>query len=316
MPSTALNLVTFEPLKLVEAWLSEYAYTGSPRTHRNYRDIACRIFVPFLERAGVHDVGAISADHLRAYLGEQAAWSYVRGGESHALSAWEIQKRWQVPFRFLGWCEENGYIDAHPMARLRRPKLPDAGRFAFTMGTRDSEVGRLRTVLAAKPGWIGARDRAIFAVALGTGARASELCAIELPDIDWKARRVLLHGKGAKDRRQPIGRNTFTALRDYLRVRPRVATNALWVNQRRVPFTYPAFAALMTHLGGYAGVADCHAHRLRHTYATAHYRQHKDLIALKNALGHTKVEVTLKYLRSLGVDMDDRYYNPPDEWLL
>ena len=57
------------------------------------------------------------------------------------------------------------------------------------------------------------------------------------------------------------------------------------------------------------------AHRFRHTFASEFYRRHKDLLALRNLLGHTKIEVTERYLRSLGVEYGTTEYMSPDDWL-
>lgn len=310
--ATHLQPVTFEPISLIDDWLGEYEYTGSALTLRNYRDIATRVLLPFLDRQGVKDVGDITPQHMRAYMAEQAAWRYVRGGETHSLSASEIQKRWQTAFRWLGWCVENGTIDVHPMAKLRRPKMPSTGKVAFD---RD-EVRRMMVVLNAKPGWLGARDRAIVTLLLATGARAAELLGITLSDVDWPRKRVLLHGKGKKDRWMPLGKAGAKSLRDWLRVRPRVPSSSLWVSQRLTPFTYASLSKMVEHLGEYAGVEGATPHRFRHTFATNHYLANKDLLAVRHALGHEHVEVTMRYLHALGVDMAsyDDHANPAD-WL-
>ncbi len=58
-------------------------------------------------------------------------------------------------------------------------------------------------------------------------------------------------------------------------------------------------------------------HRFRQTLATEHYRANRDLIALKAALGHSKVETTMTYLRGLGRDFAlDAEHPSPDEWLV
>ncbi|MFD3219199.1 tyrosine-type recombinase/integrase [Bacillus sp. BR_7a] len=36
-------------------------------------------------------------------------------------------------------------------------------------------------------------------------------------------------------------------------------------------------------------------HKLRHTYATNHYKENKDLVLLRDQLGHTSVEITSIY---------------------
>ena len=74
---------------------------------------------------------------------------------------------------------------------------------------------------------------------------------------------------------------------------------------------------MLTALGDQANVRNVTAHRFRHTFACEHYRCNRDLLALKGALGHAKIETTMQYLRGLGIDFAlEAKAPPPDEWLL
>lgn len=134
--------------------------------------------------------------------------------------------------------------------------------------------------------------------------------------LDWPHHRIKVLGKGSKWRYVPMGSKVSRALKDYLRQRPQIEADALWLTQRRTPLAYGTLNAMLRHLGDYAGVPDVTPHRFRHTYASEWYRHLRDIMALKNLLGHSKVEVTQRYLRSLGVDYGTGdEYSTPDSWL-
>jgi integrase/recombinase XerD len=96
-----------------------------------------------------------------------------------------------------------------------------------------------------------------------------------------------------------------------------VATDNVFVTQRKDPMEYSAAEVMVRYLGKYAGVEPCHLHRFRHTFATEFYLRNRDIIALKGMLGHTSVEMTMRYLASLGIDYHEAgNYASPDEWLV
>jgi integrase/recombinase XerD len=303
LPKT-LQPVGFEPRTVIASFIEEYEYGPSVKTVAFHRDNTEFNLLPFLLSAGVQDIADVTPEIMRGYMVKQ---------QEAGLAPWTISGRFYSALRLFNWCIEQGYIDLNPMARMKRPKTPERVKNAFTR----KEVQRMMKVLAAKPGWLGARDRAIVAVLLGTGARASELTSIRLREIDWPRRRIVLHGKGSKDRRVPMGKETMRALRDYIRVRPAVATDNVFVTQRKDPMEYSAAEVMVRYLGKYAGVEPCHLHRFRHTFATEFYLRNRDIIALKGMLGHTSVEMTMRYLASLGIDYHEAgNYASPDEWLV
>lgn len=240
-------------------------------------------------------------------------------------AATTINKRFETAKTFLGWCVDQDYLSANPMLKVKRPRLPSRMKVGYTK----EEVSRLALAASKGPGWIGIRDRAMILLLLGTGARASELLGMEFNCVQWtiprprvgekpqRTRYLTLHGKGAKDRRVPLGSTAFGALRDYMEARPATACSSIWMSQRGGPLTQGALNQMMVNLREYADVVNVTPHRFRHTYATAWYREHQNIMALKNLLGHSKVETTQRYLASLGADYGlSEDYSTPDSWMV
>jgi site-specific recombinase XerD len=87
----------------------------------------------------------------------------------------------------------------------------------------------------------GYRDLCILRTLYNTGARASELSAIRIPDLDLDQKQVLLYGKGRKARTVPLWDSTTAFLRTYLKSERRVPLSPyrdfLFINQRRARLT-------------------------------------------------------------------------------
>lgn len=288
--------------------MDEIVSSSSPKTASNYALEIERRFLPYLDSQAVACMADITRAHCAAFLAGE-----MRRGMSVSCR----RKTRSAINRFLGWCVSARYLDENPAAGIDAPPPDHALRRAYTR----AETRQLVRCSSDTHGWLGVRDHAIVLFLLGTGARAAELLGVTMTDIrssDYRQnRRLILHGKGSKDRYVAVGRPLARAIEAYLRVRPRVArSDALWVSLRLTPLRYPALAKLITRLGEYASVDNCIPHRFRHTFATEHYLRNRDLMALKAALGHEEVSTTEGYLRALGVDFElVARYPSPDEWL-
>jgi integrase/recombinase XerD len=150
--------------------------------------------------------------------------------------------------------------------------------------------------------------------------RANELGGMRISDIDRDNRRVLIRnvkGKGENQRYVRLGRNSYEALRRWLQVRytdAPLANDRVWVSIRRQPMSYQAVWHVIKRLGDYNGIV-VSPHILRHTAATELYRDTKDILLVMNFLGHTKVEITQRYLRQFNIEFETSAWRTPDEWL-
>lgn len=314
--------VSYELPDLVRSFLQEHD-ASAVRTKETYA-YHLRAFVDWATEQGIATLADIDAQALRDYMSAQFAYTYSRPRSNvvKPLAGDTIMRRQRCVSTFLRWCVRQGYIDASPSDRVKAVRPEQRARTAFT----PQEARKLVLEAGKADGWLAQRDRAIVLMLLGTGCRASELLLLTPKHFEWRdptgtdgrrgdADRVLLNGKGRKDRRVRLGRNTAQAVREYLKAskdRRQGPDGPLWVTYRRESMVYSALNAMLHSLGKYAQVEDVIPHRFRHTFAVEWYKSNRDVMALKNVLGHARVEVTQRYLYSLGVEygMSDDFVTP------
>jgi integrase/recombinase XerD len=154
------------------------------------------------------------------------------------------------------------------------------------------------------------RDRALLELLYATGARVSELCGLELGDVDAAARVVRLFGKGSKERLVPFGRVAATALAEWLgphgrpllepaRWARRGDAEAVFLNQRGGRLSRQHAWAIVTSYGRRAGIPDeaLSPHVLRHSCATHLLDHGADLRVVQELLGHASVSTTQIYTK-------------------
>lgn len=151
----------------------------------------------------------------------------------------------------------------------------------------------------------GLRDRAMLHLAVATGMRVSEIVGTQLEDLDLQQPTITVHGKGRRERRLPLWRETATALKRWLRARPDGPSRHLFLNDRGGALTRSGFAYL---LDKYAAVAAravpslrkkrVSPHVLRHTCAMLTLQATRDVRKVALWLGHAHLTTTEVYLRA------------------
>lgn len=148
----------------------------------------------------------------------------------------------------------------------------------------------------------GLRDRALLELLYSTGARISEITALDVDDIDAAERAVVLRGKGGKQRMVPIGRPALAAVDAYLvRGRPELssrgrATPALFLNHRGGRLTRQTAWQVLHSAAERAGIAaGVSPHTLRHSFATHLLDGGADVRVVQELLGHASVTTTQIY---------------------
>ena len=149
---------------------------------------------------------------------------------------------------------------------------------------------------------ISSEDGLIIAVLVGSGLRASELCALQVRDLgieDGKSQIDVRRGKGAKQRSVFISRELAATLRGYLRGKQSPKKAHLFATWRGRNLTYDALYKRVKRIGQLAGLPDLHPHTFRHTFGTLLYHYKKDLFFVMEQLGHSKVDTTQIYAKTL-----------------
>jgi integrase/recombinase XerD len=147
----------------------------------------------------------------------------------------------------------------------------------------------------------GKRDFAIIQLFVQCGLRLGEVASVRLGDYELSERKGVLRvccGKGGRFREVPLNKTARFAISEYLQVRPDLpGINHLFVSQKGTPFSKRAIFDVVKKYLGMIGVNDASCHSLRHLFATNLYNKHKDIVLVKEALGHKSIQTTLRYAR-------------------
>ena len=146
----------------------------------------------------------------------------------------------------------------------------------------------------------GRRDFAMLTLLARLGLRAGEVAALALEDIDWRAGEITVHGKGRRDERLPLPADVGEAIVAYL-ARGRPATGRREVFLRTVapvgPLGRGGISCIVRRACRRAGVAECGAHRLRHTTACQMAEAGAPLTEIGQVLRHHSLASTANYAR-------------------
>lgn len=237
------------------------AENKSPRTIQTYGE-AVDLLHSFLASKGMPtDPSAITREHLTEWVNDILAnWK-----ASTALN------RYRSAYRFFDYLVEAGELKSSPMARMKPPKVEDMEVPII----KDEDFTKLLKATEGK-GFRERRDRAIALVLVDTGLRVSEIASIRMrPDadldswIDLDAGVFWVVGKGKRQRRVPMGKNTRKALDLYLFARakhPKADDLFLWIGERgRIGAS--GMYQIMEKRCDEAGIDRVHPHQFRHTWA-------------------------------------------------
>ena len=196
-------------------------------------------------------------------------------------------------YKFLA--RENGTVD---IAReVKPPRIPKRLPKALTL----TEITSL--IEACGNEGISIRDRAMVELLYASGARVSEIVALDLSDLsrDEELFTLLVKGKGGKERLVPVGRYAREALDNYLvRIRPRIArekrSSALFLNQRGERLSRQSAWKIVLDAAKRAKIeSKVSPHALRHSFATHLLDGGADIRVVQELLGHASVTTTQIY---------------------
>lgn len=280
-----------------QAILGDFAeYLGlergrSAHTRRAYLGDLRSLFEFVSERAPGADLGAVTLPVLRSWLAAQAA-----GGAARTTLA----RRTSSAKTFFAWALRRGLVDADPSVRLQTPR---AHRTLPAVLRTDQALDALAAAKsgAAEGDPLALRDRLIVELLYATGIRVSELCGLDIDDIDLGGRLLRVLGKGNKQRTAPFGDPAAEALRAWLADgRPALVTMdsgpALLLGSRGKRLD-PRQARTVVHqtVSAVDGAPDMGPHGLRHSAATHLLEGGADLRIVQELLGHSTLATTQLY---------------------
>lgn len=244
--------------------------------------------VEFLEKLGLKRISQVDRRHLEAYQAELHRRGYAASTRRRRTSC--IRSL----FEFL---RRDGYTDNNIAEGLIPPKAEHKQPRVLS----EREYKDLLRACAHQT-----RDAAIIELLLQTGVRLSELSQLTLRDIELPARIQgnpgtvgVLHvrgGKGRRDRYIALNHKACRALNAYLKIRPDIEDDHVFVSKFRRPLGPRASQNIVKKYLDEAGIEDASVHTLRHTFATHHMAKGTSLRTVQEALGHADLKTTSVYV--------------------
>ena len=194
---------------------------------------------------------------------------------------------------FYNFCIGEDYLDDFSR-QLRLPKVYKKEQLILD----DQEILLLLKVLDNSAARNNQRNRCFVLLMLDSGLRRGEIPRININDISFPTRSMIVRGKGSKPRLIPMGEKTCSQLLDY-RVRFRSAAGGsepFFLDQNGNRCSDNLVKLVFQRLKEETGIERLHPHLLRHTFATYYLADGGDLETLRLILGHSNIHTTQMYL--------------------
>ena len=187
---------------------------------------------------------------------------------------------------FYRYLYSQGIVNANPITGIDRPRIKQ----------QDIKYLKHNQVLRLIDSIEDPRDKLIVRTIYATGVRVSELCNMNLEDIDFDEHTIKIRGKGEKIRVVFVDDDTLTDILKFIGNR---IVGPLFVGQQGKHISSRAIQHIFKHYAP-SGITP---HKIRHSYASELYRRSKNLRVVQENLGHTSIKTTEIYLHT---DIDER----------
>lgn len=262
-----------------------------------------------------HSITAYAKDlsELAIYIDEEKLGSNIKVVDFYVLRGFittlydkelsksSIERKISTLKSFFKFLYRRGIIEDNPAKMLKFPKKEKYLPNVFNV----DDIFTLLD-LPDKSTPMGMRDALILELLYGTGVRVSELVGLDRNAVDLNGMRILVRGKGKKERIVPLAPELISLIKDYYKVMYDIVSegrvvesDALIINRlgsrmtdrtiRRVVETYLKKAGLPL---------DYSPHSFRHTFATHLLEGGADLRSIQELLGHESLATTQKYTHS------------------
>lgn len=302
-------------------WLIECQIANiSSTTLEKYRIMSGNLLW-FLNEKGLEQCGKREIQQFFLYLrngheDEQGRWG--NGNNRRPVRSGTVATYFTVLRTLFRYLVRESLAEGSPLESMPKPvDRPDQIQ-PFTIKQLES------LFIAAKSSRHPKRDEALLKFLLDTGVRASELCSLNVCDVEIGNRRCQVLGKGNKFRTVYFGKECTRVLWQYLKItkRPTDSLSPLFLaskwegEESECAMTRSGLLQLLHRLGDAAGVTAtrCSPHTFRHTFAITFLRNGGNTFTLQQLLGHTSLAMTTRYVSLAQADIENqhRQYSPVD----
>lgn len=245
-----------------------------------YRRDICQFF-DFLAEEKIKSFNEIKRTHLNLYL---------KHLKNDKLAPTSISRKIASIKGFFNWINSIELINFNPTLGIEQPKL--SKRLPKVLSTEEINI-----ILNSE---LSKRNKAIVEVIYAAGLRVSELCSLNLNNIDLQSKFIRCIGKGSKERIIPIGNKAIKAVKEYLKERDYILKThnrqkaPLFVRENAEPINRTDVYVMIRKLGSLIN-KNITPHVLRHSFATHLLENDADLRIVQELLGHSDVSTTQLY---------------------
>ena len=285
--------------------LAQDAAALSRMTYRDYRCVIGLFLRYMAETHGYTAVHQVTEEDVLEWL---AHFHSTPSRKGRPYSSRSIETYSRDVAVFFHWLVEHRYLEVNPMEQIKKPKVDKPLIRVFT----EDELARLDAACERAPKGkaltpderkaLAARDRAFLWLLLSTGVRLSEACGLLFSDIDWENGMIYVRGKGAKERRVPIGKVARQHLNTYIRYwrgEPAASSDEhVFLGAYGDPLTPGAGQRIFSRLKQVSGITDkrVSAHTCRHWFAVNCIKRGMPSTVLQGLLGHERLEMILSLI--------------------
>lgn len=302
---------------------------ASPLTVCEYL-LDLRVFFRYLEanRLGIdpQDEEAFSAiriDHIdQRYIESittEQIYEFLLYASQGRKNGWAARSRKLSALKgfYKYLCSKKRLFDNNPVANIDSPKKQSALPKFLNLEESRRLLHAVREDIESKN---TVRDYAIITLFLNCGMRLSELCGINLNDLDEDLRSLRVTGKGSKMRIVYLNDACRRALLEYIQKRAEAhvsgatKTNALFLSSRNQRISQKTVQWMVYKYLKMAGLENrgLSVHKLRHTAATLMYQSGEvDVRVLKDILGHEQLNTTQIYTHVSSESMENAMSKNP-----
>lgn len=265
-----------------------------------------KLFLEFCNQQSILYIHQLTPTIIRDYLGYLADKGHNPGG---------IHGCFRTLRTFLYWWEEEVEPEGwnNPIRKVKAPKVAVEPLDPTPIG----DIEKL--IKTCRQSGIDIRDKAILYVLLDTGARAAELCAMNLSDVDFQAGTILIRrGKGRKPRMVFLGQKTKQCLNEYLDIRigenKEIEGDPLWITKFDEQLSYWGLNLILKRRAKLARIEKPELHGFRRAFALNYLRNGGDIYTLQKLMGHADLQVLRRYLAQTNEDLQiaHRKFSPVD----
>ncbi|MCR5265443.1 MAG: tyrosine recombinase [Cyanobacteria bacterium RUI128] len=254
------------------------------------RDISS--FIDFCE---VDNINHITRLHIS---------SYIMDLREHNIAATSISRKISALKSFMKWATANEYLSDNPVSSIEPAKLPKHLPKVLTLN-------EIKTLFDSP---LSLLERVIVELLYSCGLRVSELCSLNLSNINMNAQNIICYGKGSKERIVPFGECAKQILSEYLKERElihakySIEADTFLINYNGKPMSRQDIYRIVHKLGLIIN-KEISPHTLRHTFATHLLENGADLRVVQELLGHSDVATTQLYTHISKKRLKDIYFS-------